>query len=123
MIRAANHSDLAEIERLHSRYFASELELPDFMNFVCAFVVEDEKGLITSGGICDIAECIAVTNMEREPKVRAAGLYQLLDASKFVCRKSGYDRMHIWTHDPRYTRRLVKNGFRYPYGQSLILDL
>jgi hypothetical protein len=123
MIRACTFEDLDEIKRLHSLYFANEFNLPEFMKYVCAFVVEDEKGIITAGGIRDIAECVAVTNMDRTPKERIAALYQLLDASCFVCRRSDYDQMYVWSQNPRYSRRLMRNGFRLPQGQSLILDL
>jgi citrate lyase synthetase len=123
MIRACTFEDLDEIKRIHSLYFANEFHLPEFMKYVCAFVVEDEKGIITAGGIRDIAECVAVTNMERSPQDRIRALYQLLEGSSFVCRRSDYDQMYVWSQNPRYSRRLMRNGFRLPQGQSLILDL
>lgn len=123
MIRALNPSDLDEIKRLHSLHFAKEFHLPEFMQYVCVFVVEDEQGIVTAGGIRDIAECIAVTNMERSPQDRIKALYQLLDASTFVCRQLEYDQMYVWSQNPKYSRRLMRNGFRLPQGQSLILDL
>lgn len=123
IIRALTPDDLAEIERIHSIHFKNEFTLPDFMKYICAFVVEDESGIITAGGIRDIAECVLVTNMSRDPLVRRAGLYQMLDATTFVCRKSEYDQMYVWSQQPKYTKRLLKNGFRLPQGQSLIFDL
>jgi len=122
-IRALLPDDLKEIERIHSQHFAHEFTLPEFMSFVCAFVVEDDKGIITAGGIRDIAECVLVTNLSRDPRIRRAALYQMLDANSFVCRKSMYDQMYVWSQQPKYTKRLMKNGFRLPQGQSLILDL
>lgn len=123
MIRALTHSDLIEIQRLHEKYFKNENPLPDFMDYICAFVVEENGQIITAGGVRDIAECIAVTDLSLDPRVRIKALYQLLDASTFVCKKSGYDQMYIWSQNPKYTRRLQRNGFRLPDGQSLILDL
>lgn len=123
MIRALNFSDLAEVERIHSLHFANEFNLPEFMKYVCAFVIEDEKGIIVAGGIRDIAECVAVTDLSRDPRDRIRALYQLLDASTFVCTRSGYDQMYVWSQNPRYTKRLMRNKFRLPQGQSLILDL
>lgn len=123
MIRACTFEDLEEIKKLHELHFKNEFHLPEFMKYVCAFVVEDEHGIITAGGIRDIAECVAVTDMSRDPRVRIKALYQLLDASVYVCQKSDYDQMYVWSQNPRYSRRLMRNGFRLPQGQSLILDL
>lgn len=123
MIRALTPADIPELTELHARHFAHEFTLPEFMNYVCAFVVEDETGIITAGGIRNIAECVLVTDLSRDPRVRARALYQMLDASTFVCSKSGYDQMYAWSQNPKYTKRLIKNGFRLPQGQSLILDL
>lgn len=123
MIRSLLPTDLKELERIHSLYFRNEFNLPDFMKFICVFVVEDEQGIITAGGIRDIAECVAVTNLSRSPRERLAALYQLLDASTFVCKRSDYDQMYAWSQNPRWTRRLMRNKFRLPQGQSLILDL
>jgi citrate lyase synthetase len=123
VIRALTHSDLTQLERLHSLHFKNEFDLPDFMTYVCAFVVEDQEGIITAGGIRDIAECVLVTDLNRDPRVRISALYKMLDATRFVCQKSGYDQMYVWSQNPRYTRRLRRNGFRPPQGESLILDL
>jgi len=114
---------MADIAQLHELYFKTEFDMPDFMDFVCAFVVEDEKGIITAGGVRDIAECILVTDLSLDPRVRIKALYQMLDASTFVCKKSGYEQMYAWSQNYKYTKRLMKNGFRLPQGQSLILDL
>lgn len=123
MIRTLTPADMADIAQLHELYFKTEFDMPDFMDFVCAFVVEDEKGIITAGGVRDIAECILVTDLSLDPRVRIKALYQMLDASTFVCKKSGYEQMYAWSQNYKYTKRLMKNGFRLPQGQSLILDL
>lgn len=123
MIRALTRFDLPELKRIHELYFANEFTLPDFMHYVCAFVVEDEQGIITAGGIRNIAECVVVTDMSRDPRVRIKALHQMLDASTFVCKRSDFDQIYVWSQNPRYTKRLMRNGFRLPQGQSLILDL
>ena len=122
-IRAFEPSDLQKLRELHEKHFKYEFDLPNFMEFVCAFVVEDDNGILTIGGVRDIAECIAVTNMDRKPTHRINALYQLLDASIFVCQKSDYDQMFVWSQNDKYSNRLMRNGFRLPRGKSLILDL
>jgi|SRR6187402_935186 len=124
MIRALVPTDLTELKRLHAAHFANEFDFPDFMKYLCAFVVEDNQGIITAGGIRMIPECALITDLTRDPVTRARALYQMLHASKFVCEKNGFDQMFVWSQNPKYTRRLQKNaGFRLPQGQSLILDL
>lgn len=123
LVRACTPGDLEEIKRIHDQFYAEGHELPDLMEFLCAFVIKDEQGIITAGGVRDIAEVIAITNKERHAVDRAKALYQLRDMSAFVCKSHGYDRMHIWSQDPKYSKRLQKNGFRLAPGQSLIIDL
>jgi hypothetical protein len=123
MIRAFEPSDLERLKELHEKHFKYEFLLPDFMQFICAFVVEDDKGVLTIGGVRDIAECIAITDMDRLPQDRIKALYQLLDASTFVCKQSDYDQMFVWSQNEKYSKRLMRNGFRLPRGKSLILDL
>ena len=123
MIRAMTPDDLFELKILHDRYFSKQFKFPDFMNFVCAFVVEDDHGIVTAGGIRDIAECVAVTNMSRHPKDRLRALYELMNASTFVCEHNQYDQMYVWSQDKKYSKRLMRNGFRPPQGESLIFDL
>jgi hypothetical protein len=123
MIRAFLPSDLEELKRIHAKHFANEFHMPEFWDYVCAFVVEDEQGIITFGGIRDIAECVTVTNKDRNASDRIQALYNVLDASVFVCQKNGYDQIYAWSQNPKWAKRLRKNGFRPPVGESLILDL
>lgn len=109
--------------RIHAENFADEFPLPDFLDYVCAFVVEDEKGILTFGGIRDIAECVTVTDKTRDPRERLKALYQVLDASVYIAQKMKYDQLYVWSQNPKWARRLRRNGFRPPDGQSLILDL
>lgn len=123
MIRSFLPSDLEELKRIHSLYFKNEFNLPDFLHYVCAFVVDDESGVLTMGGVRFIMECSIVTDLSRDPRDRIKALYQILDASVFVTKKYGFDQIYAWSQNPKYTKRLIKNGFKTPVGQSLILDL
>ena len=122
-IRVFQPSDLEELEKLYHRYFEKEYSLPKFMEMICAFVVEDDKGPVLYGGVRDVPEAIAITDLSRAPLERAAALYRLLDATVHVCRSNNYEQMYIWTQNGKYARRLLKNGFRHPDGESLIYDL
>ena len=122
-IRTFTPADLAELERLYHLHYEKEYSLPKFMEMICAFVVEDDKGPILYGGVRDVPEAIAITDLSRAPLERAAALYRLLDASVFVCKSNNYEQMYVWTQNGRYARRLLQNGFRHPDGESLIFDL
>jgi hypothetical protein len=123
MIRAFTPSDLCELQRIHSLHFADEFDMPNFMEYICAFVIEDDKGIITFGGVRDIAECVTVTDKDRTPIDRIKALYTVLDASIHTCKVVGYDQLYAWSQNHHWARRLRRNGFRPPVGQSLILDL
>jgi hypothetical protein len=123
MIRSLRPDDIPELKQLYEAHFSHEFDFPDFMKYLCAFVIEDEQGIITAGGIRMIPECALITDLTRDPVTRIKALYKMLHASKFVCQKNGFDQMFAWSQNPKYTRRLTRNGFRFPQGQSLILDL
>lgn len=122
-IRSYESSDLDELKRIHSLHFGNEFPLPDFLDYLCVFVVEDDKGIITFGGIRDIAECVTVTDKDRSTKDKVRALYQILDASSFTAHNLGYDQIYAWSQNPKWAKRLRRTGFRSPDGQSLILDL
>jgi len=122
-IRSYEPKDLEELKRIHKLFFAHESPLPDYFHYLCAFVVEDEKGIITFGGVRDIPECITTTNLNRDVKSRVKALYEILNASVFVGKRFNYDHLYAFSQNPKWARRLQKAGFRPPDGQSLILDL
>ena len=43
MIRCIEPKDLDQIREIHSKHFGSEFDFPNFMDYICAFVVEDER--------------------------------------------------------------------------------
>jgi len=123
MIRPFTPDDVPELERIHTAHFGDEFPLPDFMSYLCAYIIEDEKGIITVGGVRDIAECVTVTDKSRDPRDRIKALYRILNVSSYVAQRHGYDQLYVWSQNPHWARRLKRNGFRPPDGQSLILDL
>lgn len=123
IIRTFTREDLIELERLHSLYFKDEFYLPDISKYLRAFVVEDEKGIITMGGIRPIIECALVTDMSRYTRVRQKALYYMLEANSVATRECGFDQMYVWSQNSNYTKRLKENGFKSPVGDTLIFDL
>jgi hypothetical protein len=123
-IRSYCPSDIEELKSIHSKYFKDEFELPDFFHgFMCAFSVEDEKGLVTIGGIRPIIEVIAVTNKDRSVRVRREALYNLLQALSFVAKTQHHDQIHAFVQDKKWLGHLQKVGFNPTKGQALVLGV
>lgn len=122
-VRCIKKEDLDQLREIHSKYYADQFNFPDFFDYLCAFVIEDEHGIVTAGGVRDIPEVIALTDKTRDPKDRVDALYQLLDASIYTARKLDYEQLYVFSQDPRYANRIRRSGFRPHRGQALIIDL
>ena len=122
MIRSITPADMDEVKRLHSLYFP-DAPIPDFLDMLCAYVVEDEKGIITIAGLEDICECVAVTDLSRSVLDRAYALKLVLNASKDISQRFGYDQIYTFSRSPKWAKRLKRTGFRPSYGEALVLDL
>lgn len=124
IIRSFEQEDYFTLKDLHEKHFREEFILPDFFNrYHCVFTVEDSGGIITLGGVRPIAECVTVTNKDIHPKIRLEALFKILDASMYVANSYGYDQLHAFVQDKRWSNRLQKHCFRPTKGQSLVLDI
>ena len=98
--------------------------LPDFLlDYLAAYVAEDDEGIIAVGGVRSIAEAVTVSNKDRDPRARIHALYQLLNALSNVSRECRFDQLHAFVQDPKWIKRLKRNGFRETVGKSLFLDI
>jgi len=125
IIRSIELKDLPEIEEIHRAHFKDEFELHDFLHkHLCAFLVEDEHGIISVTGIRPIAEIVVITNKDRRPIDRMKAFCQLFDASLYMTQKHGFDQLHAFIQDPKWSKRVQKSfGFVPTKGQSLVLDI
>ena len=124
IIRSLEATDVELLKEIHEKHWKNEFVLPDFLNkYYCVFTVEDVDGIITIGGVRPIAECVTVTNKDRDPRIRLEGLFKILDASMFVAQKYDHDQLHAFVQDKRWSNRLKKHGFKQTKGQSLVLDI
>lgn len=122
LIRALDASDINEIRELHEKYFSQEFSFPDFLRgFYCSFVIEDDKGIISAGGVRPICESVIVTNKDRSVKDRKYALAQVLQASIFVCDNYKFNELHAFIQDDKWEHHLSKVGFKPTKGKSLIL--
>jgi len=125
IIRSIEHKDIPEIAEIHQAHFKEEFELHDFLQkHLCAFLVEDDHGIIAATGIRPIAEIVVITNKDRTPIDRMKAFYQLFDASIFITQRHGFDQLHCFVQDPKWSKRVQKSfGFVPTKGQSLVLDI
>lgn len=123
MIREIKVEDLEALKRIHEYYYSEEFNFPDFSNFICAYVVEDNGKIITAGGIRTIAECIAITDKGLSIRERANALSQVLSASKYFTERHGYKELHCFVQDETWIKHLFKVGFKPTTGHSLVLEI
>lgn len=123
-IRGLEKSDIDRVKELHERFYKTEFDFPDFFtNFLCAFVVENDGGIITAGGVRNIPELVLVTDKNKHSKERYKGLFQALDASTFVVNKTGHDGIHAFVTDDDWEHILRKVGFDNCIGKALYLGV
>ncbi len=124
-IRSFEIYDEIAVRKIHRKHYQEEFDMPDFFNkYECAFTIEDEQGILSMGGVKPILETVIVTDKDRNPQDRMKALYQMLEACAFVGNRRGYDQLHAFIHDPKWSKRLQKSfQFRPTKGQSLILDI
>lgn len=123
-IRAINAFDFGQLTRIHEKFYKDEFELPDFLtNFLCAFTIEKDGRIITTGGVRTIVESIAVTNKDCSIRERREALYKLMEACKYVAISNQYEHLHAFIQDESWQRHLINAGFEETKGQSLILHI
>ncbi len=125
-IRSFEPYDEIAVRKIHQKHYGEEFSMPNFMNkFIGAFTIENEDNeIITVGGIRPILESVIVTDKDKAPKERMEALYTMLEASAFIGQRHGFDQIHAFIHDPKWSNRLQKSfKFSPTKGQSLYLDI
>ena len=123
-IRAFQLDDLDDVKMLHEKHYKDEFSLPNFANgYFCVFVIEDDEGVLTIGGVRPIMEAVALTNKDRSPRDRLPALYRLIDACSYVAGRNHFNQVHAFIQDKRWSNRLKKMGLKPTKGESLVLDI
>lgn len=126
IIRAVQESDFNQLREIHSLFYKDEFSFPDFVtNYLCSFVVIDaESGkIICASGIRTILESIALTDKRFNTRIRREALIKILDVSSYISAKNGFDQIHCFVQDCNWEKQLIKHGFNYTKGHSLVLNL
>ena len=123
IIREYRPSDLEELKAIHNKYFKQEFELPNFLqNYLCAVTLEDEKGIVTIGGIRTLAEVVAVTNKDRSVRSRRAALIEMWQALNYIAAAHNYKELHAFIQDEAWLKQLLNAGFRKTKGLALVSE-
>lgn len=124
MIRALEPRDIEELQQIHAKFYSDEFQFPDFFQrFICAFVVKDDDKIVSVGGVQPIAESIIITNKELSVKKRREALLQVLDASRYIANRAGYNQLHALIQDKTWKNHLMKYNFHPCKGEALFLNL
>lgn len=120
MIRAIQPEDIDRMKSIWEKFYQNDMPFPNFFDkYLCAFVVEDEGRIITGGGVRTIVESIILTDKSQYARSRVRALMEMLEASKFVASRNGYNNLNVFTQDVSWKNHLMKVGFK----QEAILSL
>lgn len=122
ILRELRVEDIPELKTIHAEHHR-EFAFPDFFdNFLCAYIVTTDDGTpITAGGVRSICEVVAVTNKSIPIAKRQPALYKILDFSKHITSRYGYDELHAISIDnPKWEKHLRNHGFRDSRGKWLV---
>jgi hypothetical protein len=110
--RALQPEDIEKIRKLHENFY-SDLEFPDFLNnFLCGFVVTDDKDdIIVAGGVQPIGEIILVTDKDKNRIKIGKALREAQRISLYLGSRFNLDELIAFVKDNEYASHLVKHGF------------
>ena len=117
-IRALTAKDIPEAKKIFDKFYASDshgsLEFPDMTkDYLCCFVVEDDnKKIISVGGVRTIAEVTLITDKDVSARKRVQALKEILNASGYIARNFRFDWLHAVTDDPTWANQLKTQGFK-----------
>ena len=123
-IRPLEQSDYDALEAIHRRYYDG-LDVPSFRrNCLGAYVIHDENNdPICMGGIKTFAEIVIVTDKSKSLRARREALYKVLDVSRFITSRYGYEHLHAFINDDQYLHTLLRRGFRLMKAHPVVIDL
>lgn len=117
--------DLEVVKEFHEKFFKDEFEIPDFVNFHDAFIIEDghKNDFVLAGGIRPIAELVCVTNMDMSIKKRVIALKEATHVGMFCAARLGYDQLHCFVQGEGWTNQVQTFHFRPTKGTALVCDI
>jgi len=112
--------DIPKLKEIWKLYFEKDFSFPEFLRFACKYIIEDEQGIITAGGVKLLAESILVTDLKRSKFTRFKALNLALKLSKTFTHEAGLDHLHAFVQDETFKSHLIRHGFNYSRGDALV---
>jgi len=114
MIRSVEPSDFKEIHEIWEKFYKHSFLFPDFLNYICAFVVLDDHGkIITAGGVRPLAEALIITDKDALRGNRNRAFREMRAALEFVARTKGFNNLYAFIKDdPSWSTILQRVGFK-----------
>lgn len=114
--------DLDKIREYHEKYY-SEFDFPTFANFLNAFIIEDNEGIVMAGGVERVGEAVLVTNRERSNITVGKALIIAQGACIAACKNTGIREINAFVNNTDYARHLIKHGFEPRYEHALMMRI
>lgn len=123
-LRPVFPSDMEWVKKVHEKHYKEEFELPDFLKgYLKTYVIEENGIPITIGGIRPIAEVVIVTDKDFEIWARRQALLEVIEVSKFITQKYGFDSVHAFIQDETWAHHLQNHGFRPTVGKCFVTEV
>jgi len=125
MIRDISSADLIKAAEIHEKYYKKQFDLPDFKTkFSCAYSIIGLDGeLISLAGVRPILEMVVLTDKDKSVRERYKAVYQILDMSKYVAIKKGFDELHAFVQEEHWMDVMLSRGLERTKGQSLVIGV
>src|SRR4029077_13259256 len=113
MIRAIEQNDFGTIHEIWKKYYETQFPFPDFMNYLCAFVVcDDQNRIVTAGGIKLMAEALLITDKNMPLMTRSKAFREMRAALEFMARTRDFNNLYAFIKDdPSWSTILKRVGF------------
>ena len=99
MIRNIEDKDLEQLKEIHEQFFQKEFTFHDFLSgAIYSFLITDDadNNIVTACCIRPIAEMVALTNLNKSPRLRRRALYESLEIAKYTLQGSSMNQIHAF---------------------------
>ena len=125
--RIIRENDLSRLTDLHGKFYNGEFEFPNLSHFLGGFVIvddNDDKDIISFGGLRTILEGVCITNLDKSSRERREALYKLNQCLSFLANGNGYEQIHAFVTDDVWKDILKRSvGFQTCKGEALYLNI
>ena len=127
MIRNITEIDLKELKKIHEQFFDKEFSFDDFVhNSITNFLITDDKDndIVSACSIRPIAEMVAISNLNKSPRMRVNALHDILQVAQYTLSHSPqFRQLHVFVQDGKWESQLIRSGFKKTIGNALYINV